>query len=88
MVMALAAALLMVCLFMISYYKLPGVLSCMTLLFQMALQVLAICNTSAYDHAAWNCRADSLRRMAVDANIIISERISEELRNKASVRWL
>lgn len=86
MVMASAAALLMVCLFMISYYKLPGVLSCMTLLFQMALQVLAI-SVPQYTITLPGIAGLILSAgMAVDANIIISERISEELRNKASVR--
>ena len=42
--MALAAeiAMALICLFMIIWYRLPGVISCLTLTFQIALQILVI----------------------------------------------
>lgn len=86
MALASVTALILVCLFMISYYKLPGVLSCITLLFQMALQILAI-SVPQYTITLPGIAGLILSAgMAVDANIIISERISEELRDGASVR--
>lgn len=86
--MATAGALSMVliCLFMMIYYRLPGVVSCLTLLFQMSLQVLAI-SIPQYTITLPGIAGLILSAgMAVDANIIISERISEELRNKMTVK--
>lgn len=86
--MATAGALSMVliCLFMIIYYRLPGVVSCLTLLFQMSLQVLAI-SIPQYTITLPGIAGLILSAgMAVDANIIVSERISEELRNGMTVR--
>ena len=42
--MAAAAGITMVliCLFMVAWYRLPGIISCLTLAFQIALQILAI----------------------------------------------
>lgn len=86
MATAAAAALVLVCLFMISYYRLPGLLSCLTLLFQMALQILAI-SVPQYTITLPGIAGLILSAgMAVDANIIISERISEELRSGLSVK--
>ncbi len=86
MVTAAAAAMVLVCLFMSFYYRLPGVLSCVTLLFQMALQVLAI-SVPQYTITLPGIAGLILSAgMAVDANIIISERISEELMHGASVK--
>ena len=63
-----------------------GVLSCITLLFQMALQVLAI-SVPQYTITLPGIAGLILSAgMAVDANIIISERISEELMHGASVK--
>lgn len=86
--MATAGALSMVliCLFMMIYYRLPGVVSCLTLLFQMSLQVLAI-SIPQYTITLPGIAGLILSAgMAVDANIIVSERISEELRNGMTVR--
>lgn len=86
--MATAGALSMVliCLFMMIYYRLPGVVSCLTLLFQMSLQVLAI-SIPQYTITLPGIAGLILSAgMAVDANIIISERISEELRNGMTVK--
>ena len=78
--------MVLVCLFMSFYYRLPGVLSCVTLLFQMALQVLAI-SVPQYTITLPGIAGLILSAgHAVDANIIISERISEELMHGASVK--
>lgn len=79
-------SLLLICLFMMTYYRLPGIVSCLTLLFQMSLQVLAI-SIPQYTITLPGIAGLILSAgMAVDANIIISERISEELRNKMTVK--
>lgn len=86
--MALAAeiALTLICLFMILWYRLPGVVSCLTLAFQVALQILVI-SVPQYTITLPGIAGLILSGgMAVDANIIISERISEELKKGNSVK--
>lgn len=86
--MALAAeiAMILICLFMIGWYRLPGVISCLTLLFQIALQILVI-SVPQYTITLPGIAGLILSAgMAVDANIIISERISEELKKGNSIR--
>lgn len=86
MVTAGAVSMAFICLFMMIYYRLPGVVSCLTLLFQMSLQVLAI-SIPQYTITLPGIAGLILSAgMAVDANIIVSERISEELRNKMTVK--
>lgn len=86
MVAAAVTAMVLVCLFMSFYYGLPGILSCITLLFQMSLQVLAI-SVPQYTITLPGIAGLILSAgMAVDANIIISERISEELMHGLSVK--
>lgn len=80
MVIAGIIALIVVCLFMLIYYKLPGAVACCTMIFQMTLQLLAI-SVPQYTLTLPGIAGIILSLgMAVDANIIISERISEELR--------
>ena len=82
--MALAAeiAMALICLFMIIWYRLPGVISCLTLTFQIALQILVI-SVPQYTITLPGIAGLILSAgMAVDANIIISERISEELKKR------
>ena len=82
--MALAAeiAMVLICLFMIIWYRLPGVISCLTLTFQIALQILVI-SVPQYTITLPGIAGLILSAgMAVDANIIISERISEELEKR------
>lgn len=81
-----ALSMILICLFMMIYYRLPGVVSCLTLLFQMSLQVLAI-SIPQYTITLPGIAGLILSAgMAVDANIIVSERISEELRNGMTVK--
>ena len=74
------AAFVLVCIFMTLYYRLPGVIACITLFFQMILQLLSI-SVPQYTLTLPGIAGVILSLgMAVDANIIISERISEEIR--------
>ena len=78
-------AFLVVCLFMIFYYKLPGIVACITLILQMSLQLLAL-SAPQYTLTLPGIAGIILSLgMAVDANIIIAERISEELKKGYSV---
>lgn len=75
------AAFCIVCLFIIIYYKLPGVIACLTLVLQMTLQLLAL-SVPQFTLTLPGIAGIILSLgMAVDANIIIAERISEELRD-------
>lgn len=86
MVMAGIIAFVLVCMFMILYYKLPGMIACLALILQMSLQLLAI-SVPQYTLTLPGIAGIILSLgMAVDANIIISERISEELQRGMSVR--
>lgn len=73
-------AFFLICFFMIGMYKLPGVIACMTLLLQMSLQLLSI-SVPQYTLTLPGIAGIILSLgMAVDTNIIISERIADELR--------
>lgn len=74
-------AFLFICIFMIGMYKIPGVIACMTLLLQVSLQLLAI-SVPQYTMTLPGIAGIILSiGMAVDTNIIISERIADELRS-------
>lgn len=86
MAVAAGIALVLICLFMVMWYRLPGIISCLTLAFQIALQILVI-SVPQYTITLPGIAGLILSGgMAVDANIIISERISEELKKGCSVR--
>jgi SecD/SecF fusion protein len=86
MIYAGLIAFLIVCLFMIFYYKLPGVVACITLVLQMALQLLAISIPQFTLTLPGIAGIILTLGMSVDANVIISERISEELKKGQTVR--
>lgn len=71
-------AFIIVCMFMIIYYKLPGIVACITLFFQMILQLLAISAPQFTLTLPGIAGIILSLGMAVDANIIIAERILEE----------
>lgn len=86
MIIAGIVAFFLVCIFMMIYYKLSGVIACIILVFQIVLQLLAI-SVPQYTLTLPGIAGIILTiGMAVDANIIISERISEELKRGLSVR--
>ncbi|MGN6714175.1 protein translocase subunit SecF [Anaerocolumna jejuensis] len=86
MVAAGLIAFFVVCVFMITFYKLPGIIACITLLLHMALQLLAI-SVPQFTLTLPGIAGIILSiGMAVDTNIIIAERISEEIKKGSSVR--
>lgn len=86
MLVAGACAFVFVCIFMISLYKLPGFVACLVLILQMVLQLLAI-SVPQYTLTLPGIAGIILSvGMAVDANIIISERISEEVKKGVTYR--
>lgn len=87
-VMSLAGlvAFVLICVFMILYYRLPGVVGCVSLLAQVAGILLAISvpqQTLTLQGIAGIILSIG---MGVDANIIIAERIKEEIRTGASLQ--
>lgn len=79
-------AFFLICLFMIVTYRLPGVIACITLTLQMSLQLLAI-SVPQYTLTLPGIAGIILSLgMSVDTNIIISERITDELRERLSLR--
>lgn len=86
MVMAGLLAFFMVCIFMVSYYKLPGFVACITLILHMLLQLLAISIPQFTLTLPGMAGIILSIGMAVDTNIIIAERISEELKKGSTIR--
>ncbi|HBP38912.1 MAG TPA: protein translocase subunit SecD [Clostridiales bacterium] len=79
-------AFLLICLFMLLYYRLPGFVACWALLGQVAGILLAISipqQTLTLQGIAGIILSIG---MGVDANVIIAERIKEELRTGASLQ--
>lgn len=84
MTSAAAVSFLLVCLFMILYYRLPGLIACFALITQMSLQLLVL-SVPQYTLTLPGIAGLILSLgMAVDANVIINERIGEELRRGMS----
>lgn len=78
-------AFFVVCVFMIVLYRLPGAVACVTLFLQMILQLLSV-SVPQYTLTLPGIAGIILSMgMAVDANIIISERIMDELEKGYSV---
>lgn len=86
MVVAGLVAFFVVCSFMIFYYKLPGFVASLTLILQMSLQLLAISVPQFTLTLPGIAGIILTLGMSVDTNIIISERISEELRKGFTVK--
>lgn len=86
MIYAGIIAFIIVCIFMLVFYRLPGFVACLTLLMQTVLQLLAI-SVPQFTLTLPGIAGIILSvGMAVDANVIISERISEELKKGETVR--
>jgi len=80
MVKAGITAFIVICIFLISYYRLPGFVACMALLMQIAGQLLALSIPQITLTLPGIAAVILSIGMGVDANVIISERIREELR--------
>lgn len=86
MVYAGLVSFLLICLFLMLYYRLPGLVACLALLAQVVGILLAISipqQTLTLQGIAGIILSIG---MGVDANVIISERIREELNNGAPIR--
>ncbi|SHO52708.1 SecD/SecF fusion protein [Anaerocolumna xylanovorans DSM 12503] len=86
MVAAGITAFIVICIFMITMYKLPGVVACITLILQVILQMLAISIPQFTLTLPGIAGIILTLGMAVDANIIISERISDELKKGMQIK--
>lgn len=79
MVIAGKVAFGLVCLFMLLYYRLPGLVACIALLLQVTGQLLAL-SVPQFTLTLPGIAGVILSiGMGVDANIIVSERIKEEI---------
>ncbi len=81
MVQAGIVAFAIICLFLILYYRLPGLVACFALLMQVTGQILALSIPQITLTLPGIAAVILSIGMGVDANIIISERIREEMRN-------
>ncbi len=79
MVMAGKVAFILICLFMLIYYRLPGLVACIALILQLTGQLLAL-SVPQFTLTLPGLAGLILSiGMGVDANIIIAERIKEEI---------
>ena len=79
-------AFILIALFMIVRYKITGLVSCIALLLQLAGQILFISIPQVTLTLPGIAGIILSLGMGVDANVIINERISEELRNGATLK--
>ncbi len=86
MVKAALLAYAIICILLIAYYRLPGFVACFSLLIQIAGQILALSIPQMTLTLTGIAGIILSIGMGVDANVIISERISEEIKAGKSVR--
>ena len=79
-------AMILIWLFMIMFYRLPGLISCISLLGQIMGIILVIALTGMSLTLPGIAGIILTIGMSVDANIIIFERIKEEIRNGKTVQ--
>lgn len=87
MVKASVIAFIVVCLFMVIYYRLLGVVACFALLLQVTVQLLALSIPQMTLTITGIAGIILSIGMGVDANVIISERIKEELNQGKSLGY-
>ncbi len=86
MILAGEVAFALVCLFMLFYYRLPGFVACIALLLQVVGQLLAL-SIPQFSLTLPGIAGVILSiGMGVDANVIVSERIKEELNSGKTLR--
>jgi protein-export membrane protein SecD len=86
MVTAGLLAFILVCIFMLFYYRLPGLVACIALMLQVAGQLLAL-SIPQFTLTLPGIAGIILSiGMGVDANVIVSERIKEELNSGKTLR--
>lgn len=87
MIKAGLIAFTFVCLFMLFYYKLLGLVACFALLLQVSVQMLALSIPQVTLTLTGIAGIILSIGMGVDANVIISERIREELAAKKTLGY-
>jgi protein-export membrane protein SecD len=85
MVQAGFIAFLIICVLLILYYRLPGFVACISLMIQIAGQVLSLSIPQMTLTLTGIAGIILSIGMGVDANVIISERINEEIKSGKSV---
>ncbi|OPX43147.1 protein translocase subunit SecD [Ruminiclostridium hungatei] len=83
---AFVVAFILICLFMIGYYRLPGLIACIALFLHTVLELLALSWMNITITLPGIAGLILTIGMAVDANVIIFERIKEEIRNGKTLR--
>ncbi len=83
---AFIVAFILICVFMIIYYRLPGLIACITLLSLAVMQLLAISWIDITLTLPGLAGVVLSVGMGVDANVIIIERIKEELQSGKTLR--
>lgn len=81
MVTAGAIAFAIICVLLILYYRVPGFVACIALIIQVAGQILALSVPQMTLTLTGIAGVILSIGMGVDANVIVSERISEELKS-------
>jgi len=84
--MAGVVAFILVCLFMLGYYRLPGIMACIALFGHTVIQLLVLSWANLTVTLPGIAGIILTIGMGVDANVIIFERIKEELRNGKTLR--
>ncbi len=79
-------AFILICLFMLLYYRLPGFVACINLVLQIAGQLLIFSTLGLTMTLPGIAGIILAIGMSVDSNIIISETIKDELRNNKTVK--
>lgn len=83
---AFVVAFILICLFMLFYYRLPGFIACIALFLHTILELLALALLNLTVTLPGIAGLILTIGMAVDANVIIFERIKEELRSGKTLR--
>jgi SecD/SecF fusion protein len=86
MVNAGIIAFCIICALLIIYYRLPGIVACISLLIQVSGQLLALSIPQITLTLTGIAGVILSIGMGVDANVIVSERISEEIKSGKSLR--
>lgn len=79
-------AAIIICLFMLIYYKLPGLVACINLILQISGQLLIFSYLGLTMTLPGIAGIILAIGMSVDSNIIISETIKDELRNNKTIK--
>lgn len=85
MLLAGLITLILVCLFMLIMYRMPGLVACLNLAAQISIQLLIFANLGLTITLPGIAGIILAIGMCVDSNIIISERIREELQKGKSL---